>query len=54
LYTRFGGFFGEKKKRNKFSIEDREQAVLKILKEGRSCHSVAQDLKTCQIDWAMG
>ena len=36
-----------KKKRNKFSIEDRELAVLKILEEGRSCFSVARDLQTC-------
>ena len=35
------------KKRNKFSIEDREHAVLKVLKEGRSCLSVARDLQTC-------
>lgn len=37
-----------KKKRNKFSIEDREHAVLKVLKEGRSCSSVARDLQTCR------
>ncbi|WP_373280238.1 IS3 family transposase [Marinifilum fragile] len=36
-----------KKKRNKFSIEDREQAVLKIQNEGRSCLSVARELQTC-------
>ncbi len=36
----------EKKKRNKFSIEDREDAVLKILRDGRSCLSVARDLNT--------
>jgi len=37
----------EKKKRNKFSIDDRERSVLKILKKGRSCRSVARDLQTC-------
>lgn len=37
----------EKKKRNKFSIADREHAVLKILKEGRSRLSVARDLQPC-------
>ena len=36
-----------KKKRNKFSIADREQAVQQVLKEGRSYHSVAHDLQTC-------
>ena len=36
-----------KKKRNKFSLEDRERAVLKILEEGKSCRSVAHDLQTC-------
>ena len=34
-------------KRNKFSIDNRERAVLKILKEGRSCLSVTRDLQTC-------
>lgn len=37
----------EKKRRNKFSIADREHAVLKVLNEGRSCSSVARDLQTC-------
>lgn len=36
----------EKKKRNKFSIEDRERAVLLVLEEGHSCCSVARMFST--------
>jgi transposase len=35
-----------KKKRNKFSIEDQERAVLKVINKGRSCNSVAIELHT--------
>jgi len=46
LDTTFGVFFMNKKKRNKFSVKDRERAVLKILEGGRFCLSVARDLQT--------
>jgi len=36
----------DKRKRNKFSIETREKAVLKVLEQGESYHSVARKLQT--------
>ena len=36
----------EKKKRNKFSIDDRERAVLKVLDEGCSYGLVSRELNT--------
>jgi len=40
------GVFMLKKKRNKFSIDDRERAVLKVIEGGATYRSVARDLQT--------
>lgn len=42
----FGVFFMDKRKRNRFSIETREKAVLMVLEQGESYHSVARKLHT--------
>ncbi len=46
LDTTFGVFFMDKAKRNKFSISDRESAVLMVLNQGETYGSVARRLQT--------